>query len=102
MRLPRSILIRGRKFSIFRTREPGAWFHVQEQWIKVGRGRNPCEDWEFLVHEIDEILLCMEDVRYMPEYGDDPVFFMTHQAFQRISIDRAHVLLQLKKYIPER
>lgn len=100
MRIPRHLLICGKKFTVKTDKShDGGSVDLDKLSIEIGT-LNPSEVAENLLHEIGEAILMIRDFRYVPQKEDiengDYRFFMDHKDWQLFCKDLAAALAGIK------
>ena len=100
MRLPRKVMISGRAYDVRRDRTKstghgrGCLSHGK---ITVGSDGDPEQAYETFVHEVMEVALLENDLRYDRDGTPDFTYMMTHTEFDKYSKDIARALRQMVK-----
>ena len=87
MRIPKSVMIDGRKWKvILDPKDGGGWFSSNKSTISVGIAHGMEHAWNVFLHECAEAILTMLWLRYQKakdvQGNGDYVFVMNHDQFE--------------------
>ena len=97
MKIPKQIKINGSWWKVVgRERYSGGSFNYDQKQIKVDY--KSLEKEQIFLHEIMEILMCEQRVRYRNSADEGYKFFLTHDDFTRY-VDNLYAVLKDNKFI---
>lgn len=93
MRLPRKVIISGKIYSVKRNpRHQEGWGsgNTRKRLITIGsKYRNPKLAYETFVHEITELVLLENNLRFNRDTNDEFFYLVKHHELERVTTDIA-------------
>jgi hypothetical protein len=92
MRLPRKVTISGKVYTVKRDRKKCTGWgrgYLYKSLIVVGSNGDPEQAYETFTHEVMEVALLENDLRYCRDGTNDFNYQMTHTEFDRLARDLA-------------
>ncbi len=100
MRLPRKITISGREYTVKRDRSKGTGYglgRLDRGVITIGSDGSPEQAFETFVHEVMEVTLLENDLRYNRDGTNEFNYQMTHTEFDVYARDVARAIRPMMK-----